>query len=347
MKTNHAFTLVELLVVIAVIGMLIALLLPAVQAAREAARRMSCSNNLRQIGIAVHNYHDTNGHFPPAIAVTNRVCQGFGWAALTLPFIEQSNLGAQIDFDGNIIETVDAGMNPVSGNALVATTLVPTYLCPSNPDRQLNECGDYWTTGSKSIDDWTGGTVYKRAPAHYSGVSGEKISPAGLAISNAGNHHLATGIFPLPRQDDWTATAFTLPQKINFASILGGTSNTVIVAEAASYETANPKMSSNGQWISGQNVFVKNLRPINYVPKCNHFKGKSGQLEPTYSCTECWGNYEADPADPAYYGYQHDVRSFHPAGAYGLYGDASVHFLSESTAIEILGRLCNRMEGAL
>ena len=164
MKIHRAFTLVELLVVIAIISMLIALLLPAVQAAREAARRMSCSNNLRQIGIAVHNYHDTFGSFPPAMKATNTVCQGFGWAALVLPFIEQSNLGSQIDFEGNIINTVDADMNPVSGNALLAATIIPTYLCPSNNDRQLNECPDWWTTGSKSMEDYV--SAYKRASAH-------------------------------------------------------------------------------------------------------------------------------------------------------------------------------------
>jgi len=338
MKPNRAFTLVELLVVIAIIGMLIALLLPAVQAAREAARRMSCSNNLRQTGIALHNYHDTFGNFPTAMAVTKTECRGFGWAALVLPFIEQSNLGAQLDFNDNIINTVDANMNPVSGNALLAATLVPPFLCPSNHDRRLNECGDWWTTGSKSIEDFV--SAYKRAPAHYSGISGEKITvegkailgldPSGQPTGNNANTHLTTGVFPLPRQDDWTATAHTLPPVIGIASITGGTSNTIIVAEAASYETTNPKQSANGQWISGQNVFIKDDNSINFVPKCSHFSGKSGQLTGNYWECEGCGKY------------QHDFRSFHPSGAFALYGDGSVHFLSEATAMEILARLCNR-----
>ena len=333
MKQNHAFTLVELLVVIAIIGMLIALLLPAVQAAREAARRMSCSNNLRQTGIALHNYHDTFVNFPTAMAATRTECRGFGWAALVLPFIEQSNLGSQLDFDGSIINTVDASMNPVSGNALLAATIVPPFLCPSSRDRQLNECGDYWTTGSKSMDDFV--SAYKRAPAHYSGIAGEKITNEGKAIlaTSPPNTHLATGVFPLPRQDDWTATAFTLPPIIGIASITGGTSNTMIVAEAASYETTNPKQSSNGQWISGQNVFIKDGNPINFVPKCSHFSGKSGLLTGNWwECPECSK-------------YQHDFRSFHPAGAFALYGDGSVRFLSETTAIELLSQLCNRTKG--
>ena len=340
-RNRRAFTLVELLVVIAIIGILIALLLPAVQAARESARRMSCSNNLHQIGIALHNYHDTLKCFPPAMMASNTVCRGFGWAALTLPFIEQSNLGSQIDFGGSIINTVDANRNPMSGNALLAATLVPPYLCSSCPDRELNECGDYWTTGSKTLDDWV--SAYKRAPAHYSGVSGEKISYEGQNLIaptppdyNA-NTHKANGVFPLPKQDDFTATAFTLPPKMTIAGITDGTSNTVIVAESASYEATNPKEYANGQWISGQNVFIKDTHPINFAPKCGHFRGKRGQIN---AYDENW-NLVCGPCSQ----YQHDFRSFHVGGASGLYGDASVHFLSETTNTLILGYLCNRQSG--
>lgn len=92
---RYGFTLIELLVVIAIIGVLVALLLPAVQAAREAARRMECSNNLRQLGVAMHNYHDSMRSFPPGFMAVNHlgeVSGGWGWVVFIMPYLEQSPL---------------------------------------------------------------------------------------------------------------------------------------------------------------------------------------------------------------------------------------------------------------
>jgi prepilin-type N-terminal cleavage/methylation domain-containing protein len=115
------FTLVELLVVLAVIGILVALLLPAVQAARGAARRISCSNNLKQLALALHNYHDTYTAFPPSATISQGTTfDPWSAQARLLPFLEQSNLQSLIDWN------LDYGLQPA-----VTRTRVPTYLCPS------------------------------------------------------------------------------------------------------------------------------------------------------------------------------------------------------------------------
>ncbi len=133
----RGFTLVELLVVIAIIGILIALLLPAVQAAREAARRMSCTNNMKQIGIALHLYHDTNRCMPPGWLADHPVTgrpywlgrPGWGWAARLLPLIEQENVGdSLIDFNLSLTHTTHADAR---------TTVIPTYVCPTDPGNRL------------------------------------------------------------------------------------------------------------------------------------------------------------------------------------------------------------------
>lgn len=150
-RSRHGFTLVELLVVIAIIGILVGLLLPAVQAAREAARRMQCSNNLKQIGLAMHNYHDTFQVFPPGCIDNNRATNspgdaannnnGIGWATFLLPFIEQSPLHDQISIetggfarswqdknaDGSLSDPIDS-----------AVVVIDAFVCPSDPMSGIN-----------------------------------------------------------------------------------------------------------------------------------------------------------------------------------------------------------------
>ena len=137
-RVQVGFTLVELLVVIAIIGILVALLLPAVQAAREAVRRMSCQNNLRQIGLAIHNYESTHRLIPPAYISNTRVDRnlygvacadsfrnstpGWAWGTYLLPFVEQSPLYQTLILD-------EPCWAPV--NATAVATKVPLFLCPS------------------------------------------------------------------------------------------------------------------------------------------------------------------------------------------------------------------------
>ncbi len=131
MHRRHGFTLIELLVVIAIIGVLVALLLPAVQAAREAARRAQCVNNLKQMGLALQNYHDTIGSFPMSYAASGPfvngatdTAPGWGWATMILPQMELTAVFNATNF-GLAVEA--------SRNSTVARTTLNGYLCPSDP----------------------------------------------------------------------------------------------------------------------------------------------------------------------------------------------------------------------
>ena len=143
LNPRKGFTLVELLVVIAIIGILVGLLLPAVQAAREAARRMSCSNNMKQIGLSMHNYHDTHKVFPTFVTRNgqNDYWRGYSAFTMVLPFIEQQPLYNQVQTQTrNFFEHWDTGPH----NALRATT-VSAFLCPSSP--RFPSSGTGWSNG--------------------------------------------------------------------------------------------------------------------------------------------------------------------------------------------------------
>jgi len=141
MRRRHGFTLIELLVVIAIIAVLIALLLPAVQQAREAARRSQCLNNLKQLGLALHNYHDNFNTFPPGwIGVTRPAgadmdgLNGFGWGAHLLPYVDQGPLFNQLNFRASCFDPV---ANPVSVRPALSV-----FRCPSDPSPDMWDIHD-------------------------------------------------------------------------------------------------------------------------------------------------------------------------------------------------------------
>lgn len=161
-----AFTLVELLVVIAIIGVLVALLLPAVQAAREAARRMQCGNNIRQLALGVHNHHDSMGTLPPILGFT----RGWGWIPNMLPYIEQKPLYDKLNFNTNT--------SCISQRAAHDANIKPLQ-CPSDPsagklltDRGIptSTCND----GSGVLNNGTGGAnIVTTRPSNYLGSFGD------------------------------------------------------------------------------------------------------------------------------------------------------------------------------
>jgi prepilin-type N-terminal cleavage/methylation domain-containing protein/prepilin-type processing-associated H-X9-DG protein len=174
---RRAFTLVELLVVIAIIGVLVALLLPAVQAAREAARRMKCQNNIKQLSLAMHNYHDTYGQLIPGAISTN----GTSWTAFILPFIEQRPLFENFDFTAGNYNT-NGGVRR-SQNGL---TKVAMYLCPSSPAEKMMMNAPSYPNGP----DLVNGTTPPFTLHYYINMGPKGQSPSGQTYEHrsVGSH---------------------------------------------------------------------------------------------------------------------------------------------------------------
>ena len=164
MKSSNrsAFTLVELLVVIAIIGILVGLLLPAVQAAREAARRIQCTNNVRQLGLATHNYESVYGRLPSGW-VSNGLSgePGWGWSAALLPFMEGNNVANKIDWRIGIEDTIHKD---------VRETVVATFSCPSDPFDNTFEIGEESASHTHNVDE--GVKLFRVSKSNYIAMFG-------------------------------------------------------------------------------------------------------------------------------------------------------------------------------
>jgi prepilin-type N-terminal cleavage/methylation domain-containing protein/prepilin-type processing-associated H-X9-DG protein len=190
-SNRQAFTLVELLVVIAIIGMLVGLLLPAVQAAREAARRLQCANNLKQMGLAAHQYHDTHRRLPSGMSYPNRVF----WSGMLLPQLEQGPLYQTLDFS----KPFNDGTQP---NGAACATMLPIFRCPSSasPERVTIQF----------IDD--------RVPSNYISVA------SGTATRDWGT------VLEMVGRTDQDGSLF-VNSGMNFSGLIDGTSQTLIIGE--------------------------------------------------------------------------------------------------------------------
>ena len=302
---RRAFTLVELLVVITIIGILIALLLPAVQSAREAARRMQCINNLKQIGLAIHSFHAVQGALPP----TRYPCHNGTWASGLWPYIEQQNLA----------DRWDPGLSYHDQLEESRRFQVPIYLCPTrrrppqissgtagegdargdvSDANARGACGDYAATAGDDAAVWDYPPEEARGPFIQAG-------PQTL------DHCGGSSVDPHFRWDG------ALELYVDFASIRDGTSNTIFVGEKHVQEGGFGRRAYHDSSIyNGDRLEVS-----------SRFAG------PGYGLAR-------SPKE----GFNYNFGSYHPGVCQFVFGDGSVRTLANSIDTVVLGYLANRKD---
>jgi len=331
---SRGFTLIELLVVIAIIGVLIALLLPAVQAAREAARRAQCTNNLKQIGLALHNYESGNGSFPPACFGTSirdaSPCTAnvsHTWAALILPYMEQTAPYNAINF---LVPTYNGGTasNGTTGNwgrsqATGYTTRIDAFLCPSDLQNlsQRRTVDTVATVGHNPYSATSYAAVagtWECLYYGYWGVAG--LNPPPLSNCEAIEPN---GVF---------GKNYTY----KIADILDGTSSTMFVGETSHFKGEPSSIFSF--WNRG-GVFIGNIgsdvRPMSIaytVPKINAAAEGADPAATWLVDPFNWWNYQIYPQ--AQNAGEFGFRSQHPGGANFLFGDGSVKFIKQTINLQ-------------
>jgi prepilin-type N-terminal cleavage/methylation domain-containing protein/prepilin-type processing-associated H-X9-DG protein len=318
MVRRTGFTLIELLVVIAIIAVLIGLLLPAVQKVREAAARMSCSNNLKQLGLAAHNYHSTFSVLPPGVnlpgfnpppagvgpaPVAN---QTFNFLEALLPSLEQNNIYSKMNFQApnNLASPTKWDSQYNVGNCDVAgapgSTPIKTFLCPSDPGIQQST----WTNK---------GILYTFGANSYGGCAGT-IAFFTSSMTNDG--------------------IFYVNSKVSLTAITDGTSNTILLGERMRkdpvYNTVyNDDFQNRSGWAwansnAGFDYLFGTQVPINWVMPAGTTSDPGFVLE--------------DQRFNAF-------GSFHTAGANFCFADGSVRFLPDSTPLTVLQPLGTRAGG--
>lgn len=315
LSTISGFTLVELLVVIAIIGILIALLLPAVQAAREAARRSQCTNNLKQISLALHNYHDVNKCFPPGVLPPGHgqaTLRQAGWLVRILPYLEQVAAYGKITFNG-VDWTVQHGAQP--NWSIIDELRVAALNCPSSR-MPLQR-----TQGSHAIQ-----------LVNYAGIGGTYLRGSDLAAAPTPN--TTCGYGGITTFNGVIVYAGPNRSPAGMAHVADGTSNTFCVGEQSSY-------------------YINSSGTTYDYRACNHDGGAwscgaGGETDWWLNVTVVRYpiNWNGTPTD-ADAGYKRHtiIRSAHPGGAQLALTDGSVRFVSETVDFTTFVRLCDREDG--
>jgi len=336
-KRSSGFTLVELLVVIAIIGILVALLLPAVQSAREAARRMSCGNNLKQFGLALHNYHDTYKCFPPALLNSGRYTGGAdadtstlaqyhypegvrnhaGWLFM-LPYIEQGPLADAIDMNGptNTSNPRAGGPDPTShplwpqNQLALADVRVPILECPSHA-----HSGELSTYAPNSSSFYTRDRARRGSYLFVVGYATDYNRNWDYYLQASGYEAVRVG-------------PFGNNSHCRIAQITDGTANTAAIGESAGGAT---QLTSThfGPWgLHGTHTSVHGRTVAG---------GGAWMTDPSYRTRSNWDAWKRDwHINSAWQGrvdgksYAWVFRSQHPGGAQFTFCDGSVHMLNET-----------------
>jgi prepilin-type processing-associated H-X9-DG protein/prepilin-type N-terminal cleavage/methylation domain-containing protein len=310
-----AFTLIELLVVMAIIGMLVGLLLPAVQAAREAARRAQCVNNLKQMALALHNYHDQLGSFPVTsvryLGDSSCIACGYGalytFRTLMLPQIEQTSLYNAINFTYLYSPFGQGDTRRVPVNTTAAATLISVFTCPSD---RVGVVG--------VVNYGSGGTNAVIPDSNYMASAGTKIVLGNTWGGGAGPCTAGA--------DDGAMYEF---RAVRLSEILDGTSNTILLGECG----RNLGGVGQGDWFAAWSESVQRLTSV----------GINRRYGPPFPFASNFG----DSANAPQQGPQSVLGfgSWHSGGANFAFADGSVKFLKSTTDLRVLSALGTRAGG--